>query len=619
MRWDSTLHHTQHVRGTDGTLKFRSIAVATAVAGTLALGSFGFVVPAAFGANTPLTVEDAILYPTNSSRIEYNVTHAATSSEDIKIVDETGSGIDSLDELNEVMGTPEEPSTELMDFDTTLGKAVDATLVIDDQGTEDESDDVVDSITITDVRDRPIVGISWKKDSIGSDYQGFSEAFERNGANAVFLAQVTDTASAQETLGKLDGIFMTGGEDWNPALYGEEPYPHGSVGPNDARDTSDIALMQQAIALDVPMMCVCRGEQGLNVAMGGALIQDIPTYLGQQVKAGAISEDDVTPIEDKGIGSGDNHVDCNPPHYRVWYNNYTHSGGTGYHPLPASAVRSDSKWLKGILGDKDIAYAATAHHQAVDPTRLGDGITIAAMTEDGIVEAIEHKDSLFALALQWHPERDALEDTRGVDVDQDTCNDLLRSLVHYAGVYDDRSNGIFTDVDANEWYADVIAKAKVNGLMNGIAKTSDFAPLASLTRAEAVCALHNLAGNPASDGELGFTDTDGSAWYAKALTWAETAGVVHGYDDGSFHPDQPVTREEFATMLANYARTCSSYQDPADDVLAGFGDASTVSDWATEAVSWAVEQGILGNGGYLAGTSTITRAETASMLVKYAL
>ena len=64
-------------------------------------------------------------------------------------------------------------------------------------------------------------------------------------------------------------------------------------------------------------------------------------------------------------------------------------------------------------------------------------MTIAAYSSDGIVEAIEHRDSLFALAVQWHPERDALKDTRGVDVDQDLCNAVLGALVKYAGTHAD--------------------------------------------------------------------------------------------------------------------------------------------------------------------------------------
>lgn len=80
-------------------------------------------------------------------------------------------------------------------------------------------------MTVKTVSDRPVIGISWKKDSIGSDYKGFAEAFERNGAIAVFLPQITDAASAQEVLSRVDGVFVTGGEDWNPKLYNQEAIP----------------------------------------------------------------------------------------------------------------------------------------------------------------------------------------------------------------------------------------------------------------------------------------------------------------------------------------------------------------------------------------------------------
>ena len=77
------------------------------------------------------------------------------------------------------------------------------------------------------------------------------------------------------------------------------------------------------------MLAVCRGEQGFNVAMGGGLIQDVPTYLGEQVKAGKIAEDRATVIEDTGIGWGDNKKPCDTPHYRVTVDGLVHSGGNG--------------------------------------------------------------------------------------------------------------------------------------------------------------------------------------------------------------------------------------------------------------------------------------------------
>ena len=431
-------------------MKKRFLASATAFALILSLlpvASLGAEAPPAENSSVATTVEDAILYPSEESgSLDYNVVYTDEYDSEVKILDSSNSGfdIDTVEELETVMGVADAPKVQLGTSTglRTLGYAVTANLGFDEDGD-------IAQIEITDVNERPIVGISWKKDNIGSDYQGFAEAFERNGAYAVYLPQVHNADEAREVLSQIDGIFMTGGEDWNPSLYGEEPEPHGAVGWNNARDTSDIKLMQQAIEMDVPLLAVCRGEQGFNVAMGGSLIQDVPYYLGQKVSKGEIAENRITVLEDKGYYSGENYdiyYECAPDaHLRVVVDGLVHSGGTGYHELAGGAgnegiaISKESKWLYDILGTDTLEWVATAHHQAVDPDDLGHGLTIVAMSSDGIVEAIEHQDSLFALALQWHPERDALEDTRDTDVDQNQCNALLGALVEYAGIYDDQT------------------------------------------------------------------------------------------------------------------------------------------------------------------------------------
>lgn len=399
------------------------------------------------------TIKSAILYTIDDAgKLEYNVVYSGAVTAETTVKDRTFHGIDTVEELDEVLGEADAPATVFgTDVgDRTLGeKAVTADLVVDGNGN-------VASITVTKLTSRPVVGISWKKDTIGSDYVGFAEAFERNGAYAVYLPQITDAASAQAVLSGVNGIFVTGGEDWNPTLYGETAYPHGSSGWNDARDTSDINLLQQAVAMDVPLLAVCRGEQGFNIAMGGALIQDVPTYLGQKVQNGEIDASRATVLEDTGIGRGESHKDCETPHYRVVVDGLVHSGGTGYHTL-ANGTGNDniaidktkSKWLYQILGTDTLDLVATAHHQAADPERLGNGLTVVARSSDGIIEAVEHQDSLFALALQFHPERDALGDSRTdadgnvIDINQDQCNALLGALVHYAGIQKVRT-GVFS-------------------------------------------------------------------------------------------------------------------------------------------------------------------------------
>lgn len=392
------------------------------------------------------TVKGAKLYVINNADVlEYNVVYSADIS-GAKVVDKTGQGISTVAKLKDLMGVADAPQAVLSTNvgERTLGKAVIADLEFNDDGK-------IANVVITSVRNRPVVGISWKKDTI-SDYKSFAEAFERNGAFVVYLPKVKNAEEAKAVLSKVNGIFETGGEDWNPKLYNEKQTPHGSSGWNDARDTSDINLMQQAVAMDVPMLAVCRGEQGFNVAMGGGLIQDIPYYLGQKVKSGEIAESRVTGVISPDTGykkwdeetqSYDKVICAADEHYRVQVDGLIHSGGTKYHNLNSGeniGILADSKWLHGIIGATSIDFVATAHHQAVNPDKLGKGLSIAAYASDGIIEAIEHRSSLFALAIQWHPERDALKDTRGVDVDQDKCNALLGALVKYAGVHAGKSS-----------------------------------------------------------------------------------------------------------------------------------------------------------------------------------
>ena len=469
--------------------------------GMMTTGVFAAETGASDASPVGTLVENAILYQVNSNdELEYNGVHKASIGSNVAVTDKTDNGISSLEALQSVMGVADAPEVvhSYLPGERTLGKAVTANLWVDGEN--------LTAVEVTGVSERPVIGISWKSATIGKDYQGFAQAYERNGALAVYLPQVSTESEARAVLYNLNGIFMTGGSDWNPYLYDELQTPHGSSGPADARDTSDILLMQQAVALDVPMLCVCRGEQGFNVAMGGKLIQDIPYYLGQKVLNGEIAVDRVTtvlsgpsaadyaklealaaqqnttlpevlqnPVQDTGYKAydfsepvekelgrtydsktgtyneklGELAEACKNGHLRVWVDGLIHSGGTAYHQLAGGTDNesiaidySKSKWLGEIFGGiESIDLVATAHHQAVDPEYLGEGLTIVARSSDGIVEAIEHQDSLFALALQWHPERDALKDSRNSGVDLDLCNAPLRTLVKYAGIHLQREQG----------------------------------------------------------------------------------------------------------------------------------------------------------------------------------
>ena len=187
---------------------------------------------------------------------------------------------------------------------------------------------------------------------------------------------------------------------------------------------------------------------------------------------------------------------------------------------------------------------------------------------------------------------------------------------------------VFLDVPMNEWYSEAVYTAAKNGFMNGDGGGRTFSPMRELTRAEAACVLFNMAGGDAKYGNLpgyneytgtyetGFSDVAGSEFFAKAVAWAKTTGVINGYADGTFGVSRKVTNEEFACMLANYAKAKGDYKAvDADEVLAAYPDASVVSDWAEDAVAWCVSQEIMGGGANISPAGSILRMRAATMAV----
>ena len=187
----------------------------------------------------------------------------------------------------------------------------------------------------------------------------------------------------------------------------------------------------------------------------------------------------------------------------------------------------------------------------------------------------------------------------------------------------------FVDVTPDAWYFDVVADAADAKLMNGYNGTQLFGPNDSITRGQVACVLFNLANEQSkrTDVDYGkyedgygwksFDDVDGNQYYGEAVAWAKNAGVVNGYADGTFKADQPVTREEFACMLANYAQKVGAFEASDGSALAALPDAGQVSAYATESVAWAVDQKIMGNGGVVNPGAKISRAEAAAMTVNY--
>lgn len=171
----------------------------------------------------------------------------------------------------------------------------------------------------------------------------------------------------------------------------------------------------------------------------------------------------------------------------------------------------------------------------------------------------------------------------------------------------------FVDVRESDWFYEAVKYANQNGLLDGLGE-GRFAPNANLSRAQLAQILFSKEDKPAVNFLMTFSDVDESAWYAEAVRWAASQGIVSGYDDGRFGPGDSVTREQLALMLWRYAGSPAS-----DGGALEFSDAEQVSDWALEAMRWAVEQGILsGTGaGQLSPRGQATRAQAAQILKNF--
>ncbi len=182
------------------------------------------------------------------------------------------------------------------------------------------------------------------------------------------------------------------------------------------------------------------------------------------------------------------------------------------------------------------------------------------------------------------------------------------------GTVTDTEKG-FADIDAGAWYYDAVTGAVEAGLMNGMSET-EFAPETNLTRGMFVTILYRLAGSVAVEGTSEFTDVAADAYYANAVIWATTNGIVNGLDEVTFAPDNNITREQMATIIYRYAQYAAIEVEAGEDVT--YTDSDSISDYAVEAVKWAKWAGLLNGNedGSFAPQRNTTRAEAATLFVR---
>ncbi len=175
----------------------------------------------------------------------------------------------------------------------------------------------------------------------------------------------------------------------------------------------------------------------------------------------------------------------------------------------------------------------------------------------------------------------------------------------------------FSDVAAGSWYEEAIGDVVEKGLFSGVSENL-FSPNGTMTRAMLVTVLARLGSEETFSGKPDFTDVPQDAWYAAGVAWAASKGIVSGYGDGRFGPNDPITREQMAVIIYNFTKVMRS--DVAEGAgLEKFSDSASVDSWALEAVKWAVGFGIMNGNtdGTLNPRGTATRAQVATVMMNY--
>lgn len=206
----------------------------------------------------------------------------------------------------------------------------------------------------------PVVGITA---SSQRQAQRYVESVERRGGHArVFLPG--DAPDPREAVDGIQALMLTGGEDVAPARYGENPDPTANLKVSEARDAMEFPILEEALRRDLPILCICRGMQVLNVAMGGRLIQDLPHHRAE---------------ERNGRWESARHM---------------------VYATPGSK-------LTAIIGGAGFIRVNSRHHQGLREAQRAQGLLASAYSpDDGLVEGLEIPGPRWVIGVQWHPERE---------------------------------------------------------------------------------------------------------------------------------------------------------------------------------------------------------------------
>ena len=204
---------------------------------------------------------------------------------------------------------------------------------------------------------KPIIGITFSSSRIIGTTQNYIRAIEKFGG----IPRRLYPGISEDEYTDINGLLLSGGPDIDPVYYGEEEHETADI--NADRDALELPLFEWAIEKDLPVFGICRGIQVMNVAIGSSLYQDIPSQFTDSLTHKIVKTSDDS-----------------------WHN----------------IKIQPSSLLNKITGDTSVEVNSR-HHQSLKV--IGDGFTVAAQSEDGIIEAIEDRSKRFMIGVQYHPER----------------------------------------------------------------------------------------------------------------------------------------------------------------------------------------------------------------------
>lgn len=211
---------------------------------------------------------------------------------------------------------------------------------------------------------KPIIGLTtYSSENRQQINNAYLQSIEQAGGIPVGIP-ILQEEDIEAVLAKIDGLILIGGNDVDPAFFNEDPHRNIGVFAKEL-DYSDIRLFKAALEKNIPILGICRGLQVINVALGGSLIQDIPSQV-----EGAMAHRQVS------------------------------KRGETTHFVQVTEGK-----LRSILGEERI-HVNSFHHQAA--ARVGEGLTVTATSSDGIIEALEHTEHPYCVCVQWHPEELAI-------------------------------------------------------------------------------------------------------------------------------------------------------------------------------------------------------------------